>query len=217
MKTLGFTTKCSRSTHHALWHFLAQQRDLWNNALEKRITAHQQQAATLSVHDQCKDLTALRAGDSNHSQYPVAAQRSILFRLDKAFRAFFARLEAGAGKKLGFPRFKGDNRRVRSFDVPEPNLKARGKYRILHVKGVGKFRFGTRGRKLAKVKAARVVLTPCRVQVQVIVETPPPSQDQDTRSALGSDLGIKQQFTLSNGVQFPKCWRRLQEAKRRQR
>ncbi|MDE0521139.1 MAG: hypothetical protein OXH79_04185 [Boseongicola sp.] len=58
----------------------------------------------------------------------------MLRRLDKAFESFFERVKCG--ETPGFPRFKGRDRGIRSFDIPEP-VNRDGP---LWVKGVGRFR-----------------------------------------------------------------------------
>ena len=107
------------------------------------------------------------------------------------------------GEKPGFPRFRGRNRSIDSFDIPPPIIRKQGKYRVLSVKGIGKFRFIPRkGYESVPIKAARVVVTPCRVTVQLIVENTP-VKDQG-QSPLGIDLGIKARITLSNEAQYAK-------------
>ncbi len=61
-------------------------------------------------------------------------QRSALRRLDKAFKRFFDQVKRG--EKPSFPRFKGRNRGIRSFDVPDPAIRDGS----LWVKGLGRFR-----------------------------------------------------------------------------
>ena len=212
MKTLTYTAKLSRSTHGNLDTFLEQQRLLWNVALEQRKVAYKRCGKSLTAYDQYKDLTELRQ-DAEFSQYQAACQRSALTRLHKAFGGFFARVKAG--KKAGFPRFKGQGR-MRSFEIPNPSVKRRNKRWVLSVKGVGKFRFKHDGRLDDKPTLARVVATPCRVKIQLLVDTPQCDWDDD-RSALGIDVGITSQATLSDGTQYPGRKRSLGRLKRLQR
>ena len=211
MKTLTYPAKCSRSTHACLSAFLEQQRQLWNAGLEQRKAAYKRQGASLTAYDQYKQLTELRS-DADFGQYPVGCQRSALNRLHKAFQNFFARVKAG--KKSGFPRFKGRGR-VRSFEYPNPPVKRKGERWVLNVKGVGKFRFKHDGRLEAKPTLARIVATPCRVKVQLLVDTPE-CDWQDGREPLGIDVGIAKQVTLSDGTQYPKRQRSLSRMKRLQ-
>ena len=93
MKTLTYPAKCSHRTYAGLSAFL-----------EQRKAAYKRQGASLTAYDQYKQLTELR-GDADFGQYHVGCQCSALNRLHKAFQGFFARVKAG--KKAGFPRFKG--------------------------------------------------------------------------------------------------------------
>ena len=68
--------------------------------------------------------------------------------------------------------------------------------------GVGKFRFRHDGRLDAKPLLARVVATPCRIKVQLLVDTLA-CDWQDDREPLGIDVGIAKQVTLSDGTQYP--------------
>ena len=212
MKTLTYTAKCSHRTHAGLRAFLEQQRQLWNAGLEQRKAAYKRRGASLTAYDQYKQLTELRQ-DAEFGQYHVGCQRSTLNRLHKSFQGFFARVKAG--KKAGFPRFKGRGR-VRSFEYPNPPVKRKNKRWVLNVKGVGKFRFKHDGRLEAKPILARIVSTPCRVKVQLLVDTSE-CDWQDDREPLGIDVGIKAQVTLSDGTQYPKRQRSLARMKRLQR
>ena len=118
------------------------------------------------------------------------------------------------GEKPGWPRFKGRHRRIRSVDIPTPNLKQVTRRQVLTLKGIGKCRF--KGLIPEHVKQARVVITPRRIKVQLMVETTEPGS-QDDRPVLGIDVGIKAQVSLSNGLQRPKRERDLSEVTRCQR
>lgn len=129
VRTLRFPAKLNTSTHRALNGFLAGQRHLWNAALEERIGAYQKPGKSISAYDQCKSLTQTRADDPDCAAISVAAQRSILFRLDKALKAFFER--AKRGEKSGFPRFRWVRRAVRWFETPAFRIH-RHKRRFVH-------------------------------------------------------------------------------------
>lgn len=131
-------------------------------------------------------------------KFYCASQRSIYARLYNAFQNFFRRVKRG--EKPGFPRFKGKSRLVRSFDVPAPiRIKRQGKYHVLNIKGVGKFRF--KGEIDGEVRVARIIKTPLRIKVQLILEKEIPVQE-DSRAPLGIDVGVKSRLTLSNGAQI---------------
>lgn len=136
----------------------------------------------MSAWDQYKSLTLIRADDPVFSQFSVAAQRSALLKLDSAFQAFFRRMKNGEAP--GFPRFRGRDRSINSFDVSAPNIKTHGKHVVLSARGIGKFRFRCELPEGA-LKGARVVNTARRINLQLIVEKRVESV-QDIREPLGS-------------------------------
>ena len=60
------------------------------------------------------------------------------------------------------------------------------------------------------------MVTPCRVKVQWLVDMPQAGAI-DPRPPLGCEVGIKGQFTLSTGIEYPKQVRDLSAVKRVQR
>ena len=169
---------------------------------------------SITFYDQCRGLTEIRQADSEFSRYHAQVQRSVLNKLDKAFKSFFRRVKRG--EKPGFPRFRGRNRAVRSFDIPSPVIHRSGKYHVLVVKGIGRFRFRYRpGMEGLPVKSARVVRTPCRVYVQLVVENRV-IRDR-VQAPVGIDLGITNRVTLSNGDRYGKRVRGTQRLKWLQR
>ncbi len=194
-RTHTYTAKLRPAVHDRLSTFLEQQRLRYNAALEERIGAYRKAGVSVSLYDQHKSLTVLRE-DRAFSPYDLKCQRSCLFTLDRAFTSFFQRVKAG--QKPGFPRFKSRDRGIRSFSTSEPRLKTQGKWNSLSVKGIGRFRF--KGQIPGAVVKARVVKTPIRVVVQVVVELPD-AQPHPT-PPLGIDVGIAARVTLSDGQRW---------------
>src|ERR1041384_6834995 len=76
---------------------------LYNAALQERRDAYQRAGRSLTYYDQANQLKDIRsAGDCGLSNF--SASQDVLRRIDKTFKAFFARCKAG--KKAGYPRFK---------------------------------------------------------------------------------------------------------------
>jgi putative transposase len=90
----------------ALAACLEDHRQLYNAALEHRRTAYRTAGVTIRYGDQSGELKHIRADDpGGQGRWSFSSQQATLRRLDKAFAAFFRRLKAG--RKPGFPRFKG--------------------------------------------------------------------------------------------------------------
>jgi putative transposase len=91
---------------------------LYNAALKERGQAWSKSHKSVTHFDQTKSLTSIRAGDpQGYGALPVNLSRWSLKKVDKAFQAFFRRIEAKRGKG-GFPRFKSMHR-WRSFGFCE--------------------------------------------------------------------------------------------------
>ena len=205
----------SKAQHAALARILEDQRQLYNAALEERIDAWRKARRSVSYFDQTKALTACRREIPEMGALPVDLQRATLKRLDDAYRSLFRRVKAG--KKAGFPRFKGrgwfnsfgfrefsgitfDGRRLRFKGMPG-GLRVHlhrplPEGRILSCT----FRRDTKGWTVAMVKRVAA------------------SERRDDGEAIGIDLGVKNLAVLSNGtvVPNPHAARRAQKMLRRQ-
>ena len=210
-----FAAKLSPSTHDRLVRFLDDQRHLWNAALQERIEAYRKCGQSISVYDQFKSLTKIRADDPHYAGIAVAAQRSILFRLERGFQGLFRRLRAG--ERPGFPRFRSKRRAVRSFEIGADcfTVRQHGSWLSVTLKGIGRFR--CKGTLDGEPKALRIVRTPRRVEIQIVVEIPSEAVAPDTREPVGLDLGIRSRVALSNGEMAPGTPLDRSELKRRQR
>jgi putative transposase len=91
-------------------------RDLYNVALEQRITAWQRRHASVSRYEQEAELKDIRAEFPEYAASHSHVLQDVLARLDKTYQAFFRRIQRG--DKAGFPRFKGRNR-FHSFTFKE--------------------------------------------------------------------------------------------------
>ena len=134
----------SRAGHVRLDEVLAQQRLLYNAALEERKTAWRGHKKAITLADQDRSLTAIRKDFPDiEGEVNRRIQVGTLRRLDRAFSAFHRRVQAGGAP--GYPRFKsaarwrtlnlysGASRYVRVNE-------AMGKG-FLNIKGLPKLRF----------------------------------------------------------------------------
>jgi len=97
-------------------------RDLYNTALEQRITAWQRRHVSVSRYEQEAELKAIRAEFPEYAAIHSRVLQDVLARLDKTYQAFFRRVQLG--EKAGFPRFKGRHR-FHSFSFKENGNGAR--------------------------------------------------------------------------------------------
>src|SRR5690606_13062751 len=88
-----------------LERLLAAHQQLYNAALEERISAWRNRRTSISYQDQTRSLTEIRqALPEDWAWMNCSSQQVTLRRLNKAFQVFFARCRKG--QKPGFPRFK---------------------------------------------------------------------------------------------------------------
>ena len=121
IRTFRYPLHPNKAQEAALDVYLWRCRQLYNAALEQRISAYKKQGKSLTRYDQYAGLTELRQGDSDFAAVPTTILRSALQRLDLSFKAFFRRCKSG--EKPGFPRFKGrDHFKSFSF-MAAPSIK----------------------------------------------------------------------------------------------
>jgi putative transposase len=93
---------------HALDAQLSFACQLYNAALEERRYAWRGQRRSVTLSEQFRELTAVRAARMGPHSMSCSAMRDPLRRLDWAFAAYFRRVKAGV--KPGYPRFRSVHR-----------------------------------------------------------------------------------------------------------
>src|SRR5262244_3114951 len=93
-----------RALDEVLWRC----RTLYNVALEQRKTAWDRSHVSVKRYDQEAELAAIRVEFPEYAAIHSHVLQDVLARLDRAYQAFFRRLQAG--EKPGYPRFQGRNR-----------------------------------------------------------------------------------------------------------
>lgn len=143
--------------------------------------------------------------------------QTVVDDLDKAFKAFFQRLKAG--KKPGYPRFKGRNQ-FHSFAFKQFGVGARLDGRRLKLFGIGRVAVRWHRPMLGKVKTVRIVYKAGQWYACFACEVSPRPPLPKTGNVIGLDLGISAMLTTSEGekVDNPAYYRAAQvELRRRQR
>ncbi len=93
-----------RALDEVLWRC----RVLYNTALEQRIAAWQRCHVSVTRYQQEAELKDIREAFPEYAGLHSHVLQDVLARLDKAYQAFFRRVQAG--EKAGFPRFQGRTR-----------------------------------------------------------------------------------------------------------
>ena len=170
-----------------------------------------------SKYDLMKEFTGVRSDLPEWERLAVQVGRGVLCRFDRSTRSFYKRCKKG--QNPGFPRFKS-SRRWGTIEIPDvsPSMVvppgAEGASSVwwrLGVKGLPRLRFRDKGHRLgialgggAKVKELRVVRTPLRTEIHVVVRHPEGEIPQvEPSNPVGIDVGLTQRLTLSDGSVFP--------------
>jgi putative transposase len=187
-------------------------RELYNAALEERIVAYRKCGVTLTGYDQKRSLPEIKDARPEYKRIHSQVLQDVILRLDKAFKAFFARVKRG--DTPGFPRFQGRNR-FDSFTFPQAantgvRLLENGRIAIHGIGGSLKVKWhrALEGR----VKTATFKREGRHWYIVFSVEydnTPLPMTD----SSVGIDLGLNHFVVTSDGefVDAPRLLRAAQK------
>jgi putative transposase len=225
---MGPTLRCHRTYRHRVYPTRGQQVtleaqlgfacDLYNAALEQRRDAWCSRRRSINYVTQCRDVTELRQAGWGPPQMNCTAMRDPLRRLDRAFAAFFRRVQGGLTP--GYPRFRARRR----YDSLSWDNGWALRDRRLALQGVGHI----------KVKWHRTIPEDAvvrRVTVRrvagrwyacfTLLRSLPARTRPSARPAVGVDLGISAFAALSTGelIPGPRAYRaaarRLRVAQRR--
>ena len=195
IKTFKFRLYPNQSQQQKLQWTLSMCRNLYNAALEERITAYRMTRRSPSCYDQIKELPGLKKEIMSYKRVFSQVLQNVLKRLDLAYGAFFRRIRRG--EKPGFPRFQGYYR-YDSLTYPQGGFKVTEKRIFLSKIGHIKIR-GYRPIH-GKIKTCTVrreanrwfVCLSCEIEPELLPQNDPPI-------SVGIDLGIKQYAVFSNG------------------
>ena len=167
-----------------------------------------------SKYDLMKEFTGVRSDLPEWERLAVQVGRGVLCRFDRAVSSFYKRCKDGA--KPGFPRFKA-SRRWGTIEIPDatssmvvpPESRSNGSavWCRLAVKGLPRIRFRDKGHRLAdaveggaRVRELRVVRTPLRTEIHVVVRHPETDTPEvEPANPVGIDVGLTHRLTLSDG------------------
>jgi putative transposase len=108
-KTLKYQLMPTPVQEQALEVALSRCHTLYNVALEQRKTWWERgQGVSATYYQQAMELADLKAACPEYAEVNAQVLQDVLRRLDKAFQAFFRRIQNG--KNAGYPRFQGAGR-----------------------------------------------------------------------------------------------------------
>ena len=212
-KTFLYRAKISRQTEANTLAWLETCRQLYNLALEHRITVWKNYRRSVTGYDQAVELPALKKAFPEFQAVGSQCLQDVLERLNRAYRAFFRRVKAS--EKPGFPRFKSRTR-YDSFTLKQAGWKLEG--RELMIRNVGRFRLFLSRPVEGEIKTVTVRHTSTgKWYVSFSCDQVPERRLTPTGREVGIDVGIKAFCVDSDGggVESPEFLRESEKLLRR--
>jgi putative transposase len=186
---------------------LEDHRQLYNAALEERREAWRMRRVPISYGAQTRQLPEIRHTDNcGQGRWSAGSQQQTLRRLDWAFVAFYRRVKAG--KKPGYPRFKGTGRfnavtwpaaknGARWNSVPHPAVTR------VYLLGIGHVRVHLHRPVRGIIKMISVKRQGRRWYVILSCDDVPAQPLPATGAVTGIDMGVAWFLTTSRGAHVP--------------
>jgi len=171
---------------------------LYNLALEEKIIYYKYTNKYLNVYEQKKELVDIKEYDSSWKDIPNKSLQEIIFRVDKAFQAFFK----GRNRSVGFPKFKKElnsiefvktDIRLKDGELYLPKIKNR-------IKTFEKVKSGYSSAKLVKENDNYYLVMLYKTVKEIELKN---------NDILGIDLGLKDLATDSNGNKIKRFSKKL--------
>lgn len=184
--------------------------NLYNCALEERISAYRRNRCSITAFDQKKELPTIKQAFPEYKEVGSQVLQDVLERLDKAYQGFFRRVKNG-NAKVGFPRFKGRNR-YDSFTLKQAGWKLDGRY--LTIRNIGRFKLWLSRPIEGTIKTVTIRRSSagkwyvCFSCEDVFLKPLPP-----TGKAVGIDVGLESFLTSSDGMKIgnPRFFKKSQD------
>jgi len=190
-------------------------RHFYNACRRQRKEAYEERGETISKTVQLRKVKVEKATSPYALDIHSHILQNVVADLDKAFEAFFRRVNAG--ENPGYPRFKTRNR-FPGFGFKEygngfkagPQQDA-GEGRRLYLSGIGRIAVRWHRGIEGTIKTARVFCRAGKWFVTFACEVEKPEPLPETGESIGIDLGLLRLATLSNGEkkENPRWYRKI--------
>jgi putative transposase len=190
----------------ALEACLEDTRQLYNAALEERREAWRTGKVSVGYCGQSAQLKDIRADDpERYGRWAFSCERSAVKRLDRAFAAFFRRVQAGEAP--GYPRFKGrgwwDSIEWVNGDGAKWDSVRHPTVTHAYLKGVGHVRVHQHRAVKGNVKTITAKREGKRWFVVLSCDDVPGAPFPATGATVGIDMGLTHFLTTSGGEHIP--------------
>jgi putative transposase len=161
----------------------------------ERREAWRMQRISINSYSQMAQLSDVKKTNPEYSEVGSQVLQEVLERLDKAYKAFFRRINNG--EKVGYPRFKGKER-YDSFTLKKQGWKINGKY--LTISNIGRFKL----RLSRPIQGNIKTITIKREQSSkwyacFSCDNVPEKKLMESGNVIGLDVGIKSFLVDSDG------------------
>jgi putative transposase len=196
IKAFKYRLFTNKTQETKLGNLFDSARFLYNNALEHRVVCWKQWRKSVNYYDQANTLKEIRSFDEGIAQLNYSASQDILRRLDKAFQAFFRRIQIG--DTPGFPRFKGRDR-FNSITFPAYGDGIKLKNGKLYIQNVGTVRIKLHRNLEGKIKTVAIRRQNGHFYAAFSCDEAETQPLAPCANEIGIDVGIKSLAVLSNG------------------
>jgi len=209
LKTYKYRLYPSKAQNRMLEQTVETCRRWYNTGLAERKTAWENEKRSISKFEQLAKVKDYRKENPYAAQLHSHVLQVVVADLDKAFQAFFRRVQSGEAP--GYPRFKGRNR-FDSFGLKEYGNGFKVDGRRLKISGIGRVRVRWHRPIEGKIKTVRIRRQAGDWYACFTCEVPehplPP-----TGKAVGIDVGVHHLLATSEGevVENPRWYRAEQQ------
>jgi putative transposase len=194
IKSLKFRIYPKKSQAKLLETSLTLCRNLYNNALEERISFYKKFNKSRSKFDQNKFLPEIKTLLPEYSTIHSQVLQDTLARLDKSYKGFFRRLKTGG--KAGFPRYKNRNS-FNSFTYTQHGFDLQKGQ--IHLSKIGNIKIKQHRNIPSKLKTCTVKREASGKWFAIITFSEEVKPLPKTGKSIGIDVGIKNFAHLSDG------------------
>jgi putative transposase len=184
---------------------LADHCELYNAALQERREAWRMRKVRIRYDDQSAQLKEIRAADpAGHGRHSFTAQQQTLRRLNTVFAAYLRRVRdaKGSARRIGYPRFKPDQRFNQVLFVAGDGARWEpadgGRWAHASFQAVGRVRLNQHRPVPGRVKTLQLKREDRRWYVIVVTQTEAVPLAPTGRS-VGVDVGVARFLTTSDG------------------
>jgi putative transposase len=197
-KAFVFKLKPTGEQEQAFWRYVGACRWVWNRFLDERQTAYKETGESLSMYEQKRQLSILKAQSETSWLSEIHSQvlQEVVLNLQRAFQNFF-------DKRAASPRFKSRKNPAQSFSYPQG---VKVDENQVYLPKIGWVRFRKSREVEGAIKRATVHHKASGWYVSILceIEVPDPMPTPLAPSTtIGLDLGLTDFVVTSNGERVP--------------